>query len=81
MARRCPDSAPVGPAMLEGWQLTFQGVADIERHPGARTHGALWRISQRDLEQLDRYEGYPCLYGREQLPVRLAATSWSRSPT
>ena len=35
MARRCPDSAPVGPALLKDWQLTFQGVADIERQGGA----------------------------------------------
>lgn len=69
MARRCPDSAPLGHATLEGWQLTFQGVADIRRRRGARTHGALWRISGRDLERLDTYEGYPSLYGREKLPI------------
>ena len=77
MARRCPDSAPAGPAVLKGWQLTFQGVADIERQGGARTHGALWKVSQRDLEQLDRYEGYPSLYGRELLPVRLGGDELS----
>src|SRR5262249_43149548 len=71
MARRCPDSAPVGPVVLEDWQLTFQGVADIERKPGARTYGALWEISQRDLGRLDRYEGFPSLYGRQLLPVHL----------
>jgi gamma-glutamylcyclotransferase (GGCT)/AIG2-like uncharacterized protein YtfP len=69
MARRCPDSKPVAPAALEGWQLTFQGVADIRRLRGARTHGALWRISDRDLERLDTYEGYPSLYGRENVSV------------
>src|SRR5512144_572666 len=69
MARRCPDSEPLGRATLEDWQLTFQGVADIRRRPGARTHGALWRISDRDLERLDTYEGYPSLYGREKVPV------------
>src|SRR5215218_3595522 len=69
MARRCPDSEPLARATLEGWQLTFQGVADIRRRPGARTHGALWRISDRDLERLDSYEGYPSLYGREKVPA------------
>ena len=69
MARRCPDSEPLGRATLEGWQLTFQGVADIRPRRGARTHGALWRISDSDLERLDAYEGYPSLYGREKVQV------------
>ena len=71
MGRRCPDSRPIGPATLEGWQLTFQGVADIRRRPGARTQGALWRISDGDLARLDNYEGYPSLYGREKVSVRV----------
>lgn len=70
MATRCPDSVPVGRATLDGWTLTFRGVADIERREGARTKGALWRISDRDLGRLDAYEGYPGLYRRELLPVR-----------
>jgi gamma-glutamylcyclotransferase (GGCT)/AIG2-like uncharacterized protein YtfP len=70
MAHRCPDARPLGPGTLEGWQLNFQGVADIRPKPRARTQGALWRISDRDLARLDTYEGYPSLYGRERLPVR-----------
>jgi gamma-glutamylcyclotransferase (GGCT)/AIG2-like uncharacterized protein YtfP len=69
MAHRCPDAWPVGPGTLEGWQLSFQGVADIRPVPRARTQGALWRISKRDLARLDTYEGYPSLYGRKRLPV------------
>ena len=69
MAHRCPDAWPVGPGTLEGWQLSFQGVADILPVPRARTQGALWRISKRDLARLDTYEGYPSLYGRKRLPV------------
>ena len=72
MASRCPDSEPVGRAILDGWTLTFRGVADIERRAGLQTHGALWRISDRDLERLDAYEGYPSLYRRELVPVRTA---------
>ncbi len=70
MAGRCPDSEPLARASLEDWQLTFQGVADIRPRHGARTHGALWRISDRDLERLDTYEGYPTLYDRERVSVR-----------
>jgi gamma-glutamylcyclotransferase (GGCT)/AIG2-like uncharacterized protein YtfP len=70
MASRCPDSEPVGVATLGGWALTFRGVADIEPRKGARTHGAVWRISARDLERLDAYEGYPGLYRREFVSVQ-----------
>ncbi len=72
MASRCLDSEPVGRATLDGWALTFRGVADIERRDGSRTRGALWRISERDLERLDAYEGYPGLYRRELVAVRTA---------
>jgi gamma-glutamylcyclotransferase (GGCT)/AIG2-like uncharacterized protein YtfP len=70
MAHRCPDSEPVGPATLEGWTLRFRGVADIEPRERGRVQGALWRISDRDRDRLDTYEGYPSLYGREKVVVR-----------
>lgn len=69
MASRCPGSEPVSGGSLDGWTLTFRGVADIERREGARTHGALWRISDRDLGRLDAYEGWPSLYRRELVTV------------
>ena len=50
------------------------------RHRAARRgkyYGALWKVSQRDLEQLDRYEGYPSLYGRELLSVQLGGDELS----
>lgn len=71
MAGRCADAVPAGTATLEGWALTFRGVADIERAAGKLTHGALWGISDRDLERLDRYEGYPSLYRRRLVSVRV----------
>ena len=70
MASRCPDSEPIARATLAGWALTFRGVADIEQSERARTDGALWAISDRDLERLDAYEGYPGLYRRELVAVR-----------
>ena len=32
--------------------------------------GVLWRISARDEQYLDRYEGFPLLYGKETVSVR-----------
>src|SRR5262245_49397714 len=77
MARRCPESRPVASGVLEGWQLTFQGVADVEPNQLARTYGALWKITGADLERLDRYEGYPALYGRKLVTIRLDDETFS----
>ena len=70
MQYRCPDAEPVAAATLEGWTLSFRGVADIEPRDGGRVQGAVWQISDDDLARLDTYEGYPSLYGREHLLVR-----------
>ncbi len=69
MRRRCPDARGAGPAQLEGWRLAFRGVADIERAAGRRVHGALWSLSDRDLANLDRYEGAPDHYRRELVEI------------
>lgn len=71
MEARCPDCEPMRSAVLEDWALTFRGVADVKPSGGAVVHGALWRISDRDLGRLDRYEGWPSLYRRELLAVRI----------
>lgn len=78
MRRRCPGARPVLPAWLVGFRLTFRGrppksgVADVQPDPLGRVPGALWRIGVDDLAALDRYEGYPYLYGRRQVQVETA---------
>lgn len=70
MKLRTPNGVPVAPARLPGWELTFRGVADIDRVKGATTFGALWLLSTRDMLALDRYEGHPWLYERKTVKVR-----------
>lgn len=78
MRRRCPRSLPLGPARLGGYALRIAlprrapegpGWATAAPSPGAAVPGALYRLHRGDLEALDRYEGYPDLYLREELPV------------
>lgn len=70
MSRRCPDAIPITQAMLHGYELVYRrGVATIEPSPGKKVLGALYMISDRDLEALDRYEGYPTLYYRDNIKV------------
>ena len=63
-AARCPGSRPVAPAVLRGYRLAFRGGghADIVRHRGGVVRGALYSVTARDAEGLDRYEGVPTYY-------------------
>lgn len=76
MAFRCPNAAILGTSTLNGWQLTFrgprrEGVATIEAKEGAKTGVLLWSISEECEKSLDRYEGYPHLYRKEEVTVSL----------
>ncbi len=75
MAFRCPDAEVVEPVRLEGYCLAFRmsgggnGVATILPKEGSSLEDVLWRISKRDEQRLDRYEGFPYLYGKEAVTV------------
>ncbi len=69
MARRCPTAKVVGTAMLEDYQLTFRGVATIEKQQGAMTPVAVWEIDRENEKALDIYEGYPHLYRKEEVEI------------
>lgn len=71
--RRCPGAEPVMAATLPGWRLVFRGVADIERTAGGKLPVALYRITKACERALDCYEGFPRLYRKEYLPVKLPA--------
>jgi len=77
MAHRCPGAKVLGSARLNGYQLIFRGsktgaVATIEKRKGSSVPVLLWEITARDEEALDRYEGYPTLYRKETVKVRLS---------
>jgi gamma-glutamylcyclotransferase (GGCT)/AIG2-like uncharacterized protein YtfP len=62
MATRCPDAVALGRVKLFGHALAFRGVADVIKKVGSVCVGALWEISPRDEQALDRFEGFPHLY-------------------
>lgn len=73
MRFRCPDAVPVMPVTLQGYELAFRGhagVATILPKEGASVHGLLWDLTPQCEQSLDRYEGYPHLYGKEAVLVR-----------
>ncbi len=69
MAFRCPQSKPVGPVILEGYELLFHSVATIGKKKDSVVPCGLWLISRKDEMALDRYEGWPRMYRKEMVPI------------
>ncbi len=79
MKSLCPGSAPLCFAHLEDHILTIAlpetaspdapGWATVTPETGGRVLGALFHLRADDLPALDRFEGYPTLYNREEVEV------------
>jgi hypothetical protein len=74
MAYRCPDAKLIGTGYIERARLEFYLHATVERSriKGARVPVAIWEISDADEQRLDRYEGFPNYYTKEEWQVRMA---------
>lgn len=71
MAYRCPAAKVVGSIVLPDYRLVFRGVADIEWKRDTEVHGVVWEITEKCEQSLDRFEGYPHLYGKSSFPVQM----------
>lgn len=76
MRFRCPDARPVGISFLENSELVFKNrrynaVATVEPKEGSYVPVAIWEITKNDEISLDRYEGFPYLYYKEYIPIKL----------
>ena len=66
MATRCTSAKRICNAELPGYELTFPrssyyqggGVAGVVERSDCSVYGVVWEISDRDLTNLDRNEGY-----------------------
>ena len=73
MKYRTPDAEIVGTAVLRGWRLLFRQYATITRSAKFDTPVLIWKISKQDEKNLDRYEGYPKFYVKENLKVAVTS--------
>ena len=76
MQRRCPGAIAVGTAWLDGWRLAFHGsktgaYLTIIPDSRARTPVGVWKITKAHEAALDRYEGFPVFYYKENMRVHL----------
>ena len=74
MAVRCPDARLIGTGYITGARLEFYLHATVEKTGDMRNRVpvAVWEISDSDERNLDRYEGYPSYYIKEEWPVRMS---------
>ena len=76
MGFRCPTAKVVGVSEIRDYELLFRGgdrgsVATVEPLKGCCVPILLWSLKEKDLQALDRYEGYPHFYRKEILNVKL----------
>lgn len=76
MKYRCPTAKLYGTGTIEDYALQFKGYpnsafATIAPKEGASVPVAVWEIQPEDEKSLDRYEGYPSHYFKQNVPVQL----------
>lgn len=79
MVYRCPDAEFIGVGSIDGYTMTFKGigcgVADIITCKGGSVPVGIWKISEADERNLDRYEGFPRLYGKRLIHAKCGHNS------
>ncbi len=71
MQYRCPGFKALAPAVLTNYRFIFRGVADIEPAKGEKVYGALYILNPEHMKSLDKFEGFPHLYIKKQLEVKI----------
>lgn len=76
MAERCPGAKPLGTGVIRDYALQFKGSlgqahATIARREGAEVPAVVWELTASDEAQLDRYEGYPSYYFKQEVTVQM----------
>lgn len=71
MRYRCPNARLLGTGYIERARLEFYLHATVERtrRKSDRVPVAVWEISDRDEQRLDRYEGFPSYYIKDTWKV------------
>jgi len=82
MKHRCPTARVLGASEIQDYELVFRGsrysaVATIEPCKGSSVPVLLWGIQPEDEKSLDRYEGYPNFYEKENMEIVLKGSTVS----
>lgn len=79
MIIRCPDAKFYGTAEINDYELLFKGsktgaYLTIERRKGSNVPVGVWAVTERDINALDRYEGFPAFYYKKEFRQQI----WGR---
>ena len=77
MKQRCKDSSYISSGVLERFKFVYDGystrwkgaVGNIVPSKSDSVFGALFEVTEEDLDALDGYEGYPTRYQKIEVPV------------
>lgn len=86
MKTRCPKARLVGTASLENHILYFRGsltgsYLTIEPKIGAIVPVAVWEVTLSDEKALDRYEGYPSFYYKQDYTLQVTSMDKTKKTT
>lgn len=71
MLSRCPSAVYKGIGTLSDHELYIDQCSSVRPSIGSVTKGVVWKISNQDMIELDKYEGYPYLYERKEVDVSI----------
>lgn len=74
MSYRCPGATIVGTGFIKDYQLLFKGsktgsYLTIEKKKGKVVPVVVWKVNEEDERSLDRYEGYPSFYYKQEMEI------------
>lgn len=71
MAYRCPTAERISTGFVENYELEFRRVATIIPKQDNKVPVLVWELKPEDEKSLDRYEGFPNMYRKETIPVKI----------
>ena len=71
MAYRCPTAERVSTGFVENYELEFRRVATIVPKQDSKVPVLVWELKPEDEKNLDRYEGFPNMYRKATIPVKI----------
>lgn len=72
---RCGIVKVIGKYVLQDWKLTFDcghktgAYSNIVEEEGAEVEGVLYDLTEKQVDAIDRYEGYPYNYERRYFKI------------
>lgn len=76
MKYRCPNARIIGTSVIKDYELLFKGsktgsYLTIEPKEGGMVPVCVWETTDKDEENLDRYEGYPAFYYKKEMELEI----------